>query len=155
MAHLIDGSGNPGTFTDVHAASDGRLIRYPLETQFNTADKQRLIAGLVDVVRERANPAVRDLGIQGLQIIGRDAGGPANFQGADQMFADDIVAEICALLVRVEEPEVVNTVVNHLCEQFGDMIRTNGMCPSGRLNRASQVRMFLRDYLAGAHLPPK
>ena len=90
--------------------------------------------------------------IQGLEIIARDAGTPPNWQGADGFYADDVVAEICALLVNVKDEVVVDTVINHLGEQMSDMIQTGGLCPSGRL-RVFQCYMILRDYFDGTHLP--
>jgi hypothetical protein len=87
-------------------------------------------------------------------MIARDAGGAANWQGADQLFADDVVAEICSLLVEIHELEVVDTALNHIGEQMKDMFATSGTCPSGRANRLHQVYMFLKDYVEGAYLPP-
>lgn len=152
MSHTIDGSGNLQSFRDIHGQMDGKLIRYPIQSRFTVPDKQRLIHALMEVMRERANPSIRDFGIQGLEIISRDAGTPPNWQGADGFYADDVVAEICALLVNVREDAIVDTVINHLGEQMSDMIQTGGLCPSGRL-RVFQCYMILRDYFDGTHLP--
>lgn len=152
MSHTIDGSGNLQSFRDIHGQMDGKLIRYPIQTRFSVNDKQRLISALIEVMRERANPSIRNLGIQGLEIISRDAGTPPNWQGADGFYADDILAEICALMVNVKDESIVDTVINHLGEQMSDMIQTNGLCPSGRL-RVFQCYMILRDYFDGTHLP--
>jgi len=145
MSHTIDGSGNSANFPDVHAASDGRLIRYGIATRFSVPDKQRIIGSLIDVIRERANESVKSFGIEALTVISRDAGQEPNWQGADRLFVDDVIVEICALLIDVEDHEIVDTAINILCEQFADMIRTGGWCSSGRANRAVQAYMILRD----------
>lgn len=152
MSHTIDGSGNLHSFRDIHGQMDGKLIKYPIQTRFTVQDKQRLIYALIEIMRERANSSVREFGIQGLGIIARDAGTPPNWQGADGFYADDILAEICSLLVNVKDDDVVDTVINHLGEQMSDMIQTNGLCPSGRL-RVFQCYMILKDYFDGSHLP--
>lgn len=152
MAHTIDGSGNYNTFWDVHAASDGKISHYGIKTRFSIPDKQKLIDGLIKLVNDRANESIKASGVQALIVISRDAGQAPNWQGVDGIFVDDVLAEICALLIEVKEQEVIDTVLNHLCEQFSDMINTSGWCSSGRL-RVIQVYMFLKDYLNGIYLP--
>ena len=133
----------------IHELSDGKLINYGIKTRFSLEDKKRLINCLIDLVRERANPQIRDYGIRGLEIIRNDAGTPPNYQSADKLFADDVICEICKCLSEVNDDEVIDTVVNHIAEQYKDMITTSGYCPSGRLNRAANVYFFLRDYVDG------
>jgi hypothetical protein len=151
MSHTIDGSGNPHSFRDIHGEMDGKLIKYPIKTRFSVPDRQKLIYALIEVMKNRGNSEIKDYGIQGLEIIARDAGTPANWQGADQLFVDDVLAEICALLVNVKEEAIVDTIINHLGEQMSDMIKSNGFCASGRL-RVFQCYMILRDYFDGTHL---
>lgn len=151
MSHTIDGGGNANTFRDIHGEMDGKLYKYNLNTEYSIETKKRLIACLIKLVEERANPNIKPFGIQGLSIILNDSGQNPNYLHADKLYADDILAGICELLVDEKDEEVINTVVNHLCEQMSDMIRTNGYCPSGRC-RVFSVYMFLRDYKEGKHI---
>lgn len=154
MAQSINGDGNAAGFGEIHSASDGKLIRYPITTRFMLGDKHKIIDCLLEVVRTRANPQIRDFGIRGLAIIKQDCGAPPNYQSRDRFFADDILCEICDIISSLDDSEVIDTAINHICEQFADMIRTSGTCPSGRVNRLMNVYMFLRDYKDGIHLPP-
>jgi hypothetical protein len=149
MAHTIDGSGNSSAFPDIHGQADGKLFRYGITSRFSIEEKQKLINGLMELVRRRANHMIMEFGIQALSTISRDAGQGANWQGPDGMFADDLLADICELIVIINDQEIVDTAINHLCEQFADMIRTGGWCPTGRCSRIFQVYMILRDYLDG------
>ena len=155
MAQKVDGSGDPNTFQCVHKVGDSKLFRYNITTRFSNEDKGRLIDCLINVVQERANPDIRQFGVNGLGIIRGDVGQAPNWQGADSLFVDDILADICDMLSGITEEEVVDTVINHICEQMSDMIRTNGTCPSGRVNRIFEVYMFLRDFYDGVHLSPE
>lgn len=152
MSQTIDGGGNPASFPDIHK-TDGKLAKYAIKTRFSINDKHQLISTLIDLIKEKSHPSIREFGVQGLLLIAKDAGMPPNWQGADQLFADDIVAEICSLLVRVNDAEIINTSINHIAEQMADMLRTCGTCPSGRVNRLFQIYMPLKDYVDGVHLP--
>jgi len=154
MSRSIDGSGHLESFPDIHRVSDGKLFKYGITTRYSPDDKRKIILSLKDLVAERANPEIQKFGIIGLQLIAQDAGAAPNWQGADQLFADDILVEICHLISLCNDDEVINTAVNHLSEQMSDMIRTSGTCPSGRVNRCIQVYMVLRDAYDGKHLPP-
>lgn len=154
MAHIIDGSGNSSTFPDIHGQSDGKLFHYGIKSRFSIDEKQKLINGLIDLVRRRANHSIMEFGVQALSTISRDVGQEANWQGPDGIFADDLLADICELIVIINDNEIVDTAINHLCEQFADMIRTGGWCPTGRCSRIFQVYMILRDYYDGVHQSP-
>lgn len=146
MSRIINGDGNPNSFPDIHI-TDGKLFKYHIRTRFSNGIKLRIIQSLIEVIKERANNSLKDFGIRGLQIIANDIGMANNWQGADGMFADDILVEIAELITLVKNEEVINTVINHICEQMSDMIRTNGYCPSGRVNRIHQIYMFLYDHI--------
>lgn len=149
MAQTINGSGNPHSYGDVHAASDGQLKQYSFPVHFTVPEKQRLIQSLAHVIMERGNKEIREYGVQGLAIISRDAGQPPNWQAIDKIAADDVAAEICVLLIRVNDDQIIDTCINHISEQLADMIKTNGFCPSGRVNRLYQCYMIIHDYLEG------
>jgi hypothetical protein len=72
----------------------------------------------------------------------------------DKIFACDVACEICDILSGIKDEEIIDTTVNHISEQMSDMIRTNGLCPAGRLNRLYNIYTFLRDYVDGVHLTP-
>lgn len=152
MSQTINGSGDPRSFPDIHGIMDGKLFRYPIKTRFGIQEKQIIISQLIKLVETHANISIRNFGITGLHIIARDAGTAANWQGADGFFVDDVVVEIYDLLRQITDLEVIATQINHLCEQMSDMIRTSGLCPSGRL-RVFQCYMILKDYVDGSYLP--
>ena len=143
------GSGNANSFTDIHAATDGKLFKYGIRTRFSDYDKKRLIGCLIELTEERADPEVKPFGVRGLQIIQADCGLAPNFQAVDQILADDVLVDIAAMLIEISDEEIVTGAINTLAEQFKDMITTNGLCPSGRCNRAYNVYTFLRDFLDG------
>ncbi len=142
-------------FGEIHSLTDGKLIRYGISTRFQLQDKARIIDCLLEVVRQRANPQVKEYGVRGIQIVQQDAGSAPNYQSRDGLFADDVLCEICDIISSTTEAEIIDTAINHICEQFADMIRTSGTCPSGRVNRLMNVYMFLRDYKDGVHLSPE
>lgn len=151
MARTIDGGGNLAAFRDIHGVVDGKLYKYGIRTRFSLTDKQKIIGSLIDLVEERGNANIKKYGILGLQIIRQDAGKAPNWHGSDGVFADDVVVEICDLLSECQDNEIIDTVINHLCEQMSDMIRTNGTCPTGRSGRVFQIYSFLRDFRDGVH----
>lgn len=152
MAHTILGQGNASAFADIHQVSEGKLFKYNITRRFPTEDKKKIILCLVNLIKERANPQIRDFGIHGIMLIGRDADTQANFQASDNISADDILVEICDLLVDEKDDEIIDTVVNHLSEQMKDMLTTNGTCPVGRASRVFEIYMFLRDTKDNVHL---
>lgn len=153
MSHTITGSGVP--LYCVHRESDGKIYKYGITTRFSINDKKNLIDCLIQVVRDRANPQVREYGIRGLEVIRNDAGTQPNYQNIDGLFADDILCEICDIISEVDDDEVINTAINHIAEQMRDLITTNGWCSSGRVGRLIQCYMILRDYRDGVYLSPE
>jgi hypothetical protein len=151
MATSINGIGDPQLC--IHQIGDGKLFRYGVITRFSNDTKKQLIDLLIDVITQRANPSIKEFGIRGITIIKDDTGLAQNFQAMDGLLADDVLADICDMLTRIKDYEVIDTTINHLCEQMADMIRTNGFCPTGRCTRVFQVYMVLRDALDGIHLP--
>jgi hypothetical protein len=153
MAHIIDGSGNSNQFRDIHGVVDGKLYRYGIKTRYPVHVKQEIIKALIILVKNRANESIVNYGIHGLSVICNDTGTAANWHGTDGLLADDILVEIADLITQIKDDEVIDTAVNHLCEQMADMIKTNGYCSSGRSGRCFQVYMFLRDYIDNIHNP--
>jgi hypothetical protein len=154
MSNTINGDGNYNSFPDIHM-KDGHLYKYNIPTRFPNEVKHKIIASLIDVINERSNQSIRMFGINGLMIIKQDIGHANNYQSTDGILADDILVEICDIMSVCSDDSIINTVVNHICEQMADMIRTNGTCPSGRVNRLIQVYMILKDYIDGVYLAPK
>jgi len=154
MSHVIRGEGLPTIC--VHRAGDGKLYKpYGIRTQFTRETKQKLFDCLCQLINEKANPEIKQFGINVIQVIKHDIQAPPNFLGSDGLFADDILAEICVFLAEEKDDEVVSTTINHICEQYADLVRTSGFCPSGRTSRLFQIYMFLRDKKDGVHLPQK
>ena len=147
MSHTIGAQGNPHTFGCVHAAGDGKLGEHNVHTRFSTQNKKDIISTFLQVINERANPHIKGWGLQGISLILNDTGMPPNYQGADGLLADDVLIEIILILNKTTDMEVIDTAVNHICEQMSDMLQTNGTCPSGRVNRLFSILVYLRDYL--------
>lgn len=147
MSHIIRGQGNPNTFGCVHAAGDGKLGQHNVITRFSVESKKEIITKLILVIIERANPEIKEWGVKGVSLILNDVGAHPNFQVTDRILACDILIEIILILNDVKDMEVIDTAINHICEQMSDMIQTNGTCPSGRANRLFSVLVYLRDYM--------
>lgn len=146
MSHIIKAQGNPDTFGCVHAAGDGKLSNHNVTTRFPVEAKKEIISSFLKVIMERANPEIRNYGMQGVSLVLHDTGRGPNYQGADGILADDVLIEIILILNKSTDVEVIDTAINHICEQMSDMLRTNGTCPSGRVNRLFSILVYLRDY---------
>jgi hypothetical protein len=153
MSHTITGQGNPSTFRDIHYL-DGQLFKYNISNNLNKEEKQKIIICLIDVVKERVNPEIKEHAIQALHTISNDVGTSSNFSSPDNLKAEDILIAIANSLIEIKDNEVINTAMNNLGEQMSDMVRTSGWCPQGRCTRLWNVYMILRDYLDGVYLPP-
>lgn len=146
MSHIIKAQGNPDTFSCVHAAGDGKLGNHNVITRFDTDNKKQIISSFLNVIMERANQEIKEWGIRGISLILNDTSTSPNYQGADGLLADDVLIEIILILNKTTDLEVIDTAINHICEQMSDMLKTNGTCPSGRVNRLFSVLVYLRDY---------
>jgi len=148
------GEGDFNLFGCVHRAGDTKLYRYGITTRFSNEDKVRIIDSLLAVIADRASPEIRDFALRGVGIIRQDTGQAPNWQGADQIFADDVLCEICDIISSITDEGIIDTTINSIGEQMKDMIVTNGLCSSGKCNRLFQIYMVLRDMKDGIHLPP-
>jgi hypothetical protein len=154
MAHIINGSGNLNTFPDIHQVCDGKLFNYGIvKNRYSNEDKHRIISSLINLVNEEANPEIKIYGIHGLSLIKNNIGTLANYQAMDDISADDVVVEICDLLSKELDKEVLLTVTNHIAEQLKDSLLSSGTCPTGLTSRMYNIYMFLRDKNDGVHLP--
>ncbi len=137
------GSGNPNNFPDIHAVSDGKMYKYGIRTRYTISEKNIFFDCFMNAINMHADKRVKMYGIHGLKIIRMDAQRPQNYQSIDDVYADDVLAEICSLLSHEQDVEVLKTSIDIFCEQMFDMLATNGTCPSGRANRMIQIYMFL------------
>lgn len=154
MSHTITGSTNPQSFRDIHYL-DGSLYTYDLqkESALSNEGKAKIMEGLINAVRERANPEIRTECIHALKVIQRSIGTSSNYTHADKLRAEDVFVAIADELVQVDDDEVINTVINHIAEQMSDLLRTNGWCSSGRVIRAMNIYTFIKDYNNKSYLP--
>lgn len=153
MSQRVDGSGDAFSFQDIHRY-DGKLFPYNISSTIPIEEKRRMFANMITIINERANSETKAFGIQAILLFAKDVGTPLNFSAPDRLTVDDILAEIYLMMQTIKTThneqdylEITDTVVNHICEQATDMIRTNGTCPQGRCSRMFQAYMFLRDYL--------
>ena len=138
MSTTINGNGNFHNFRDIHYL-DGKLHKYNIHTRYSVQLKNKIITNLMEIIHKRGNPNIRDFGLKGLAIIRNDIGKHPNFSNPDNLLADDILCDIHDLLMEIKDNEVINTTINHICEQMHDMIQTNGYCPQGRCTRLFEV----------------
>jgi|688.fasta_scaffold1317305_1 hypothetical protein len=135
---------NSYNFQDIHEATDGKLRDYAIITRYSVSEKINMFGSLVNLIKS-TNSKLKLYGIHGINMITSDIQKTANYQSIDKMYADDVLAEICNLLMQEENREIVETSIDILCEQMFDMFTTNGSCQSGRVNRLFQVYVFLRE----------
>ena len=144
MSHIINGSGKHFSFQEIHSYTEGKLYKYDIN-KVDKATKSNLFNCLIELISKHANENIKNAGITGIKLIYKDIEAPPNFSNSDNILADDVLAEICILISKQQDAEVIMTAVNHICEQMSDMLVTHGTCPVGRVSRLYQIFMFLRD----------
>lgn len=73
-------------------------------------------------------------GIKGLELIINNTQKFQNYDNANNVYADDILAEICVIIIKTKN----KLIIDLLLEQMNDMYNT-GQCPQGRTTRLYQL----------------
>ena len=115
---------------------DGRLVKVPIQNR--TINEKNI---LFRVFMERINriiPVKYSVIIRNLEVIINDTQQPANYLSSDNIYADDILAEIIDIMMRKRDIDIMTVLFEELLD-----IET-GRCPSGRCVRLYQVLLALR-----------
>lgn len=146
MSKTLTGSGNSNLFQDVHLYSDGTLRKYRINNnKYPREYKEFVILRLINIINQRANREIVNFGINGLKLIYNDIGTPNNYQHIDDINAETVLVEIYNMIKNETDIEIIDTAINHICEQMKDMLLT-GTCPNGRSNRLMFIYFYLFDY---------
>ena len=78
--------------------------------------------------------------IRTIEFIKRDIGRSPNHSGADDLKADDMLAQLCYHIFKGETNEMGNIIV----EQLSDVV-VSGQCPPGRTNRLFQLLIAIQQ----------
>lgn len=115
---------------------DGKIdINYKkslIKGRISVDDKVKLFRLLFSRVNDRAKPY--------LQMIADNIQGHANYEVGNDLYADDILAEICLFL---EKSDNDGSIFKTLEEQLAEI--SGGTCPSGRTTRLWQIYVAIRD----------
>lgn len=128
-------------FIDVHTF-DGKW-NHNIQTRFTREQKYKLFGWLVCGL---SRIGVDRNTINGIKLIIDNIQLPGNYDNRNNVYADDILAEICSILIDKREQEngdvlLVDTLKN-IAEQIKDMYLL-GQCPQGRSTRLIQIYNYL------------
>lgn len=131
---------------DVHQY-DGQIANHDIKTRYTLETKNDIFKTLIHIINELAQDNVKSYGINGVNMIMKDAQSISNYDNTNNVYADDILMEICNLIsILHEDKELITTLTNTLCEQFYDLYITNGFCAVGRVCRIYQIYRVMNDY---------
>jgi len=84
-----------------------------------------------------------------LKMIAENIQGSANYETGNDMYADDILGEIC-LYMRNTKTDPEGSILKTLDEQLSEI--SGGTCPSGRVTRLWQIYVSIRDEASGREM---
>ena len=123
---------NPSSFIDVHTF-DGSLS-HNIKNRFTLEEKCVMFNWLI--VQINTISSLDCDSITGLKLVIENTQ-HSNFDSKNNVYADDILVEICAKLIDVKENERIS-ILKNIAEQMSDMYRL-GQCPQGRTTRLIQI----------------
>lgn len=123
---------NPDTFMDIHHF-DGKW-GHNIKTTTSLEDKCILFNALYQDMRDLG---VESTSLRGLILVVENTQKPSNFDPANKIYSDDILAEICKKMINASAEKQHDTLVN-IAEQLSDMYNL-GQCPQGRSTRLYQL----------------
>lgn len=121
------------SFIDVHVF-DGKWT-HDIQARFILSQKDVLFRWLRARLSRINIPLTA---IQGVELVINNTGSSRNYDPINKVSADDILAEICWILVDREGREDITDYLLLLSEQMSDMYRL-GQCPQGRSLRLIQI----------------
>lgn len=123
---------------DIHTF-DGKYTIF-LPSKFDNHTKSQLF----DFIKSKINESdissdMKNYGTQGISIIQRDISTPSNYDNFNNVYADDILAELVIQYMSEKDSEILRSILSEICDQMWTMISTNGTCPMGRVTRLAQL----------------
>jgi hypothetical protein len=114
---------------------DGKLFKVPIPER--TIEEKKVLFELF-MIRISSLKVERSI-IDNLVMIMNDTRKPQNYLATDNIYADDILAEIIDIMMKKTDTDVMTV----LFEELLDM--TTGRCSSGRCVRLYQIFLALRN----------
>lgn len=124
---------------------DGQVKKFEIKTRYTISEKKDIFNNLIKQIYQsspKINKNIYQTGMRGLICVITDTQTAKNF--SDNMYADDILAEIGINMLKLTENDKVVDMSFNILEQMGDMMNL-GRCPSGRVIRLMQVWHALSD----------
>lgn len=125
--------------TDVHIF-DGKLKSHSIKTHLSRDQKIKIFDPVVTGVSKLQNFTA----VNGLKTVIDDLESPKNYDSTNEIYADDILAEICLMMEKHFDQDIINTIIENIAIQMADMI-TLGPCQQGRATRLFQVYNFVKE----------
>jgi len=129
-------------FQDVHQF-DGKLQTLKIKPHIPESDKRKMFEDLTTKISQNRN-IPHPQSVHGLHVVISDMGSPRNYDPTNDMYADDILAEICSLLQIHFDPDIINNIIETIAIQIVDMLQL-GQCAQGRVNRLLQIYRFVKE----------
>lgn len=130
---------DPSQFKDIHQFDRRWEDITIIPRRVIIQDKMRLYRWIYDEVIK-----FRDqMGILGLQLIIKDTQKTPNYDPINNVFADDILAEIGLKTLNLS-PDQQSDIFKNINEQMNDMFQL-GRCPQGRALRLFQIYKTIKD----------
>ncbi|MDD4930645.1 MAG: hypothetical protein PHG66_00630 [Candidatus Colwellbacteria bacterium] len=123
---------DPSRYIDVHVY-DGKWT-HNIKTTTSLEDKCILFNRLYQNIKDLG---VESTSLQGLILVVENAQKPSNFDSTNNIYSDDILAEICKRMIDMSAEKQHDIIVN-IAEQLSDMYKL-GQCPQGRSTRLYQL----------------
>lgn len=124
---------------------DGHVKKFEIKTRFTISEKKIIFNDLIKQIYHfsaKFKKIVYQTGMKGLICVITDTQTEKNL--SDNMYADDILAEIGINMMKLTENEKIIDMCFNILEQMGDMMNL-GRCPSGRVIRLMQIWHALND----------
>ena len=132
------------TMKNVHEF-DGHVKKFEIKTRYTISEKKVIFNDLIKQIYQvsaKIKKSVYQTGMKGLICVITDTQTDKNF--SDNMYADDILAEIGINMMKLTENDKIIDMCFNILEQMGDMLNL-GRCPSGRVIRLMQIWHALSD----------
>lgn len=127
---------NYSKLIDVHTF-DRKIDTSKIKSRITAEDKQKLFKWLME---ETTKLKLRN---DGINLVIQDTHKQPNHDPVNNVYADDILAEICLYLVMKDDAEITANILKLVSEQMVDMA-DSGRCPQGRSIRLFQIYLVCK-----------
>ena len=125
----------PSQFRNVHE-TDGKYRDHGIKTRFSPPEKKVLFDWLLESAKDQSGS------LRAINLVIKDAQLPPNYDNTNQVFADDVLAELLNLIISMESGNQ-KIFLGIIKEQLEDMLLL-GQCPQGRTGRLLQLYSSLK-----------